>query len=441
MRIDLTPDTSKVQFIGRRHAVAVVVGIVIGAGIFRTPPLIAANVPSEAVFLAVWIAGALLSLVGALCYAELASAFPDTGGEYVFLRRAFGLRFAVLYGWARLLIIQSGSIALLAYVYGDYATQLLSLGAYSSSLHAALAIIAITAVQWTGIRLGSRAQSMLTALELAGLAVLVIAGLTVTPSIVDAPAAAREGSIGLALVFVMLTFGGWNEAAYLSAEIERPRRQFPQVLFVSLAIITAAYLTVNFALLRAFGLEGLASSEAPGTDMLEAAWGPSAAVGISLIVMAAALASAHGTILTGARSAYALGRDLKPLGFLGHWQSSRSTPANALLLQGFVALALVAAGSWARDGFELAVEYTAPAFWFYFLAVGVALFILRRRGHLEGAFKVPLYPVVPAIFCMSSAFLLYSSVVYTGVGGLVSVVVLLSGVLLFPFVGRDAERK
>ena len=175
--------------------------------------------------------------------------------------------------------------------------------------------------------------------------------------------------------------------------------------------------------------------------MLEAAWGPAAAVGISLMVMAAALASAHGTILTGARSAYALGRDLKPLGFLGRWQSSRSTPANALLLQGFMALVLVAAGSWARDGFQLAVEYTAPAFWFYFLAVGVALFILRRRGSLKGAFRVPLYPVVPAIFCMSSAFLLYSSVVYTGVGGLVSVAVLLSGVLLFPFVGRDAERK
>lgn len=438
----MPPKDPPIRFIRRRYAVAVVVGIVVGAGIFRTPPLIAAVVPSETAFLALWIAGALLSLVGALCYAELASVLPQAGGEYAFLRRAFGLRFAVLYGWARLLIIQSGSIALLAYVYGDYATTILSLGQYSAAVHAALAVIAITAVQWAGIRFGGRAQLLLTLLELAGLAVLVVAGLSYEPVLAPASPVDRQTSIGLALVFVMLTFGGWNEAAYLASEIEQPSRRFVQVLLVSLAIITGFYLSVNFAFLRVLGLDGLARSEAPAADLLAASWGAEASVGISLMVMFAALASAHGTVLTGARSAYALGRDVGPLRFVGRWQGSRSTPANALLVQGLVALCLVTAGVWARDGFQLAVEYTAPAFWFYFLAVGFALFALRRSiPSREKRFEVPLYPLTPVVFCLTSAYLLYSSVAYSGVGGLVSVIVLSSGVLLFPFLSEETGRK
>jgi basic amino acid/polyamine antiporter, APA family len=425
--------------LSRRDAVAVIVGIVIGAGIYRTPPLVAANVSGEIAILAVWAAGALLSLAGALCYAELASTFPHRGGEYQYLRRAFGLRFAVLYGWSRLLIVQTGSVALLAYIYGDYISRVLPLGPYSASLHAGLAVILITTTQWSGMQFGALVQRWLTVLEILGLGIVVVAGLWVEPAAPVAYASENQGSaVGLALVFVLLSYGGWNEAAYLSAELKGSPRRIVQVLVISLAIIAGAYLLVNFALLSAFGAAGLASTSAPAADLLQAAWGPAAGVLISLMVAVAALASAHGTILTGARSAHVLGRDVTVLRAIGRWEDARNAPANALLLQGAIALVLVAAGALARDGFQLAVEYTAPAFWFFFFALGLSLFVFRiRLPQIERPFRVPLYPVVPTVFCLSSAYLLYSSLAFTGLGALFSVAVMLSGVGLFPFLRRD----
>lgn len=418
---------------------AVIIGIVIGAGIYRTPPLVAANLPNEIAILSVWLAGAALSAAGALCYAELASTFPDRGGEYHFLRRAFGLRFAVLFGWSRLLIIQTGSVALLAYVYGDYATRLVPLGPYSSSWHAGFAVVLITAIQWTGLRFGTRAQRLLTILEIAGLALIVIAATQVEATETEPLAIAGHNSApGLALVFVLLTYGGWNEAAYLSAELKGPSRRIARVLLLSLTVIASIYLLVNAALLYALGPAGLAGSRSPGAEVLQAAWGAPAGVLISLMVAVAALASAHGTILTGARSAYAFARDVRVLGPLGRWEHSRNAPANALLLQAMLALALVAVGAWARDGFQLAVEYTAPAFWFFFLATGASLFVFRiRLPEANRPFKVPCYPVIPAIFCLSSAYLLYSSLAFTGIGAFFSLAVMLSGVLLFPFLRPD----
>jgi amino acid transporter len=409
-----------------------VVGIVVGAGIYRSPSLVAAQSASEAAMLLAWVLGGAISVVGALCYAELASAFPNAGGEYHFLSRAFGRRFAFLYGWSRLAIIQTGSLALLAYVYGDYLSQIVPLGAYSSAIHAASAVIAITAVNWAGVVHGTRTQLWLTAIELLGLLVVIVAGLLIAPEAADPVApSAGSGSFGLVLVFVLLTYGGWNEAAYLSAELREARRRIMPVLVGSLALITALYLLVNFAFLRGLGLAGMAASEAVAADLLHRAWGPAGAALISIAVAVAALTSANATAFTGARSAYALGRDFPRLRFIGRWREQEGTPRNALLVQGAVALLLVAFGALARDGFRLAVEYTAPAFWFFFLAVGLSLFELRRREPAaDRPFRVPLYPVLPALFCLTSLYLLYSSLAYTGIGALVGGAVLLAGALV-----------
>jgi amino acid transporter len=408
-----------------------VVGIVVGAGIYRSPSLVAAQSASEATMLLAWALGGAISIVGALCYAELASAFPHAGGEYHFLTRAFGRRFAFLYGWSRLAIIQTGSLALLAYVYGDYVSQIVPLGPYSSAIHAASAVIAISAVNWAGVVHGTRTQLWLTAIELLGLGLVIVAGLLIAPASGPAPPPSGDKSFGLVLVFVLLTYGGWNEAAYLSAELREARRRIMPVLVGSLALIAALYLLVNLAFLRALGLGGMAESEAVAADLLDAAWGPAGAAMISIAVAVAALTSANATAFTGARSAYALGCDFPRLGLLGRWRAREGTPRNALLIQGAVALLLVAFGALARDGFRLAVEYTAPAFWFFFFAVGLSLFVLRRREPAaERPFRVPLYPVLPALFCLTSLYLLYSSLAYTGVGALVGGAVLLAGALM-----------
>lgn len=420
--------------LGVRDAIAITIGIVIGAGIFRTPSLVAGAAPDATTVLLAWAAGGAISLIGALCYAELASAYPSAGGDYHFLSRAFGKRLAFLYGWARLSVIQTGSVALLAFVFGDYVSQLLPLGPYSSALYAAAAVAAITAVQWIGVRAGARAQFWLTTVEVLGLAAVIVGGLVFAPPAAAAPAPAESPAFGLMMVFVLLTFGGWSEAAYVSAELKDAPRRMAPVLVASLLLITLFYLLANAAYLRALGLAGMAGSQAVAADLMRAAFGAPGAALVSVFVAVAALTSANATVFTGARTAYALGRDHPRLGFLGRWDETAQTPRTGLIVQGAAALALVALGAFARDGFQLAVDYTAPVFWTFFLLVGLALFRLRRtEPDVPRPFRVPLYPILPAVFVLTNACLLYSSLAYTGRGALLGVAILaVGGLLLIP---------
>lgn len=419
--------------LGLADLLALVVGIVIGAGIFRTPALVAGMAGSEGRLAAIWIAGGLLSIVGALCYAELAATYPHVGGDYHFLGLAYGPRLAFLYGWARLAVIQTGSLALLAYVCGDYLQALLPLGRFGPSLWAAIAVTLITAINWLGVREGAAVQRWLTLAEVGGLVLLIVAGYAVDRA-PAAPAAAGGGSVGLMLVYVLLTYGGWSEAAYLSAEVRGARRRIAFVLVAGLALVTALYVLANLAFVHALGLAGVAGSEAVAAEVARAAFGPVGAALIAAAVAIAALTSANATAITGARTTCAIGREYPALHWLGRWNERRDTPANALLAQAAVALALVAAGAVARDGFALVVDYTAPVFWLFLLLTGLSLFVLRRRDpDAERPFRVPLYPLTPTLFCATTAYLLWSSLAYTGWGALAGCAVLASGgvVLLF----------
>lgn len=215
-----------------------------------------------------------------------------------------------------------------------------------------------------------------------------------------------------------------------------------RVLLLGLGTITALYLLVNFAYVRVLGLEGMAASDAVAADVMRKAAGGAGAVFITAAVAVAALTSANATIITGARSTYALGRDVPQLGFLGQWNVTTGTPGNAVLAQGAIALLLVIAGAFARDGFRMAVEYSAPVFWFFFLLVGVALFVLRRRApDVPRPFRVPLYPLTPLLFCAANAWLLWSSLAYTGWGALVGAGVLAAGVLLQFFLSPPTSKE
>ncbi len=419
-----------------RDAVAITVGIVVGAGIFRTPSLVAANAAGEGAALLIWLAGGAVTLVGALCYAELATAYPHAGGDYHYLTRAYGKPLAFLYAWSRVAVVQTGSVALLSFAVGDYASQLLSLGAYSSSVYAALVVVALTALNVAGVRQGSGAQNWLTAVEVLSLILVIVAGLAVAapdvPAAAAAPPGAREGagaSLGLALVFVLLTYGGWNDAVYVSAEVDDPRRNFARALLLSIGVITGLYMLVNWAYLRGLGLEGLAASDAAAADLMRRAAGEGGARLVSLLVAVSALTSANATVITGARTNYALGRDFRLFDFLGRWHERAHTPTNALLAQGAVALVLVFAGSLAREGFASMVEYTAPVFWLFFFLAGLSLIVLRvGEPGAERPFRVPLYPLTPLLFCAACLYMLQASLAYTGAGALAGVLVLLAGV-------------
>jgi len=415
-------------------AIALIVGIVIGAGIFRTPSLVAANSDSGTMFLLAWLAGGIVSLVGALCYAELTTAFPNTGGDYHFLMRAFGKRLAFLFAWARMSVIQTGSIALLAFIFGDYASRLLSLGEYSSVIYAAMVVISLTAINVMGITFGTLTQKILTTVEVTGILLIIAAGFFLAPDnpvASAAPAAsASNSSAGLAMVVVLLTFGGWNEAAYISAELRSAKRKMATALIFSILLITIIYVLVNMAYLNVLGLSNMAGSKAVAVDLMQITLGQPGVVLIGLLVAISALTSANATIFTGARTNYALGRDFPVLGGLSQWSSRKSAPVNAFLVQGAISLALVSLGLITRSGFETMLDYTAPVFWFFFLLVGISLFVLRyREPNAERPFRVPLYPITPLIFCLMSAYLLYSSVVYTGLGALVGIGVLIAGII------------
>ena len=420
-------------------AVAVIVGIVVGAGIFKTPSMVAGITGDLGWLLALWVAGALLSLAGALCYAELCTAFPSSGGEYHFLHRAFGRHLSFLYAWAKAFVINPGAIALLGYVFGDYMTQVWSLGEHSAAVWAAFIIVLLTLTNLFGLQASARLQFVLLAAALLGLAVVVMVGLwgpSAQGPLSEMPWFAKTppmGLLGLAMVFVLLTFGGWGEAAYLSSEVKGNARTMVWVLVGSLLLISALYLLVNLSLVHALGLQGLAQSKAAAADAMQLSLGPWAERLLGIIVALAALTSVNATMIIGGRTMQSLGADWQGLRGLSQWREDIGVPMRAIWLQGFISLGLVGFGAFQHDGFEAMVEFTAPVFWFFLTLVGLALMVLRwREPSVVRPFRVPLYPVVPLLFCASSAYLTHSSVQYAASQNAVSVSVgvMLLGVLV-----------
>ena len=427
-----------------REAVAIIVGIVIGAGIFKAPSLVAQFTGSPGWMLAAWVLGGVISLVGALCYAELAAAWPHVGGDYHFLYRAYGKRVAFLFAWARFSVITTGSIALLAFVFGDYVNAIAPLGAYGSALWGGLAVVVLTWLNARGIHASASTQSWLTLAEVLGLVLVVVAGLWLwgdashaMPVAVSADGTAPSsgmpglGMLGLAMVFVLLTYGGWNEAAYLSAELRGSRRGILHALTISLVLITVLYLLDNVAYLYGLGIQGMAQSEAVAADLLGIAFGRTGETLIAVMVAVAALTSINATMIVGARTNFAVGRDWKQLHVLGRWEGDRGVPAVALYAQSALALVLVIFGASLRSGFQTMVDYTAPVFWSFFLLCTVALLVLRaKEPDTPRPFKVPFYPVLPLLFAAVCLYMLWSSLAYVKAGAVAGVGVLAVGFVL-----------
>jgi APA family basic amino acid/polyamine antiporter len=425
---DRIPGGSPRKILSVVDAIAIIVGIVVGAGIFKTPSIVAASAGSKTAFLLVWPLGGAISLAGALCYAELASAYPSAGGDYHYFTLSFGRGVAFLFAWARLMVIQTGSIVILAFVFGDYSAQLLPLGSHSPVLYAALSIVVLTLMNSLSVKQSTRTQNLLSGAKIVGLLSVFVIGLFLAQPSSSPEAASHTGALGLAMVFVLLTFGGWNEIAFASAEFRNVQRDMLRALLWGIFIVTAVFVLVSFAYLRGLGLEGIAKSDVVAADLMRRAVGEYGAKFISLLIAVSTLGAANVTIFTGARTNYALGKSFAPFRFMGRWSARTDSPLGALLAQGVISLGLVFFGAWQRRGFETLVEYTAPVFWLFFLLTSVSLIVLRRK-HPETPrpFRVPFYPLTPVLFGAACAYMLWSSLVYTGVGAIVGVIVLLAG--------------
>jgi amino acid transporter len=414
-------------------AVTLIVGIVVGAGIFKTPSLVATYASNETLFLLAWLLGGGVSLIGALCYAELATTYPHAGGDYHYLGRAYGQDLAFLFAWARMTVMQTGSIAMLAFVFGDYMAQLLPFGDAGISISAALAVASLTLINVVSVHQGTWTQTLLTSTKLLGVLLVVLAGLLfASPPVAEGvPTPRPPAAIGLTMIFVLLTYGGWNEAAYISAELRGARRNMVRSLLWGIGIITSIFLLTNMAYLRGIGLAAMSQSDVVAAALMRQAVGEAGAAFVSVLIGVSVLGAMNATIFTGARCNYALGQDFPLFGFLGRWRARGNTPTNALLLQGSIALFLVLLGTWTRSGFATMVEYTAPVFWFFFLLAGLSLFVLRtQEPAVPRPFRVPLYPLTPLIFCLTCVYMLHASIAYTGTGAAIGVAVLLAGVPL-----------
>jgi APA family basic amino acid/polyamine antiporter len=407
----------------------VIVGIILGAGIYEITPTVASCMSGWKGILGVWLAGGLLALTGALCYAELATTYPKEGGDYIYQTRAYGKWAGYLFGWSQLVIIRPGDIALMSFVFARYASTLYSPFPNIILLYAALAVFLLTSINILGVKEGKYTQNLLTTIKSVGLLLIIVAGLLapVKSSIPVEMATSVNIDLKLSLILVMFTFGGWNEMAYVAAEIKSPEKNIVRALVIGTISITVLYVLVNFSFLSALGYENMASSQAIAVDTLATLVPDSAARLISILICISALGAINGLIFTGARISYAMGSDHSMFRGLGAWNPKSGTPVRALILQGLLSLGFVLfAGS-----FIDTILYTAPVVWLFFLATGISVFILRKKDFsTPRPYKVAGFPFTVILFCASCIFMFYNSLTYAIASKPIGLIVIFSVVFL-----------
>ncbi len=447
--------------LGMWDAVSIIVGIVVGTAIFRTPSMVFQNVSGPWQALGIWLLGGVLCLFGALCYAELATTYPRNGGDYEYLSRAYGRWSGFLFGWAQLSVILTGSIGAMAYAFADYAAGLWQRPETEKAWIAAAAVTTITLLNLFGVFFGKVLQNVLSSAKVLGLVGVVVAGMLwgsgdVFRSTIEIPKESGA-SLGLALVFVLYAYGGWNDAVFVAAEVRDLRRNLPRALILGLIGITAIYLAVNTAYLAVLGFDAARNSATPAADVLQrhqavGSWGAQA---ISILVMISALGAINGMILAGSRVYATVGEDHRLFAWLGKWSSEKGAPVASLLVQGAIALILIfGVGTpqgrnlfdaglaqlglsglpWDRyfGGFDTLVAGTAPVFWAFFLLTGIAIFVLRwTDGQRARPFRIPLYPIPPLVFCGMCVYMLYSSLDYARLLALLGIVPIALGLILY----------
>jgi amino acid transporter len=411
----------------------IIVGIIIGAGIYETSPTVAACMGGWGTTLAVWLAGGLLALCGALCYAELATTYPHEGGDYVYLNEAYGPCAGFIFGWSQLAIIRPCDIALMAFVFARYAATLHMPFPHVTVVYAAAAVVLLTTINILGVRESKWTQNALTVIKVLGLMFVIVGGLFAPGTKAMHPSADLPGGgLQLAMILVLFTYGGWNEMAYVAAEIKKPEQNILHALVLGTVAVTVLYLLVNVAFMHALGHAGVAASPAVAVDAIARVLPSSAGKVIAIIICISALGAVNGQIFTGARISYALGAGHPVFRTLGKWNLRLGTPIGALVLQGVLSLGIVLT---ARSFIETLV-YSAPVVWIFFLATSIALFRLRKKDrHLSRPCSVLGYPFTPAVFFMVCAFMFYSSSSYAlkekPVGFVAVVALLLSGGILY----------
>ena len=420
------------------HATALVVGIIVGASIFVQPSVITGTVPTVAGVYSVWAISGVLTLFGALIAAELASAYPQAGGVYVFLREAYSPAVGFLWGWAMFWTMHTGIIAAIATVFARYVGFFFPVGDVGLRAIAAAAVVVLTAVNYVGVRQGSLVQTTFTALKLVAIAAIIVAAFAfrrsdpcVGPSIgfaraCDTTAVFTASKVPLAVVAGLFAFGGWHMVTYAAEETRDPEKTIPRALVIGVAIVTLCYIALNAAYFHVLRPDQIASSTRVAADAADALLGTGGAAVMSLIVAISTFGALNGVILSGPRAYLAMARDRLLVSWAAAIHPRFQTPHRAILLQGLWAVILVSTGTY-RALFTRVV-YTE---WLFFALMAGGVFRLRARADYHPAYRVWGYPVVPIIFILSSTYIVGNQIVAEPVPSLTGLAFVAAGLPVY----------
>ena len=404
--------------IGLFDATMVVMGGIIGSGIFVTPAIVARHAHSQGAMLGVWLLGGVAAILGAFVYAELSAARPQVGGQYAYLREAYHPAAAFLYGWALLLVIQTGGMAANAITFARHFIPL----PIGENATAALAVALLTAVNCLGVRAGASTQSALMVLKIIVIVALIGCGLF-AGSAAAAPSH-TPNSFSAALVPVLFSYGGWQTACFVAGEMKEPRRDLPRALVIGVAAVIALYLSVAFICVRVLGPEGLAKSSAPAMDVMTRALGPRGAAFIAAGIALSTLGFLSQSILTAPRVYFAMAEDGVFFRSVATVHPRTHAPVVAIALQGIVTILLVLAGT-----YEAILNYvTAIDFIFFALTAG-CVFVFRRRGGTVRA--IPGHPATTLLFMAICAAVVISSFRAEPVHAIIGWCITLAGLPVF----------
>lgn len=425
-----------------------VVGGIIGSGIFLNPAVVAQRVGTPALTMVAWALGAVVAILGAFIFAELGARAPAAGGGYAYLRDAFGPLPAFLYGWALLLAIASGATAAVAVTFANYAAALAGLAPGSERALAVGAITLFSLVNVVGVAPGAWVQNVLTLLKLTAITGLVLVGLGAFGALDAAPAAASAAAstgapaavahavpdgalalavaIGTALVPVLFAFGGWQQTNFVAEEMVDPRRDLPRALILGVSIVAVAYLLVNLAYLQALGIDGLAASTAPAAETMALHLGAAGRTAIAIGIACSTAGFLMVVILVTPRVYQAMARDGVFFAGLATLHPRTRTPVNAILLQGAWAVALVLSGTYGD-----LLDWVTFADWIFFGATAATLLVYRRRGPAGDHYRAPLHPWSTGLFMLAALYVVLGAIVSNPMNAVRGSLVLLAGVPAF----------
>jgi APA family basic amino acid/polyamine antiporter len=429
--------------IGLIQATAMVAGTIIGASIFVQPSVITAEVPSLGAVTAVWIVAGLLTLCGALVTAELASAYPQTGGVYVFLKEAFSPAFGFLWGWAMFWSMHSGIIAAIAVVFATYVGRFVALSDAGVRTVAIAGILLLSAINYVGVRHGSRLQTAFTIGKVG--AILVVVGFAVAPPLATAvpslgAAAPPAGfpplsAFALALVAGLFAFGGWHMVTYAAGETVEPERTIPRALLFGTLAVTLCYVVLNAAYFHILPLETVVSSTRVAADAAEVVMGTRGATVVSGLVVFSTFGALSGIVLAGPRVYYSMARDGLLFRWVGDIHPRFFTPHRAILLQAVWASVLIATGTY-RALFTRVV-YTE---WIFFGLMAAGLVLLRRRAGYAPRYRVWGYPALPILFVIASGLIVLNQIVADPPESAVGLALVAIGFPVYLYWSRHAHR-